>query len=390
MATLDKYYQFTNTGIVIPDTATIKAEVETEYKAIWGSDIDISPASVFGRFIAREVEERTSIVINNARSAGLLNFKSTGGVFLRAIGALFGIEYSGATPTTVLCTIIGTPNLNISNGFIVEDINGKRFTLDSPITLNADGIYENANFTCMETGAIFVAANTVNRLISSVLGVSSVNNAADGITGKKAITDAEYSKKIENNRYSGSALLQSIKTKINNVDGVLSSQVVENFTAEVQIIQGVEVKPHSVLAVVDGGNADDVARALFLVKTTGAAFNGDVAVNITDDYGRDYEILFYRPQLNEVQVQVSVKNDNNLGTEQIKSVIMEYVNGLDIAAQLSPFEISAYLNTKGNIFISDCQIALAGGTLGYAVLTQNLLQKWNIAVDNINVVLADN
>ena len=86
-------YEFkTDTGVIVPDTADIKAAVEREYKAALGDDLDTSPATPQGRLIAAETDARAAVLRFCALMANQINPDIASGTFLDAVAALSGIE----------------------------------------------------------------------------------------------------------------------------------------------------------------------------------------------------------------------------------------------------------------------------------------------------------
>lgn len=91
-------YQFiTSQGVIIPDTSTLRDDVESEFKSVFGQDLDVSPETPQGALITMEVENRDAIVRNNAELANQINPDLAGGIFLDAIWALMGGQRFDAT-----------------------------------------------------------------------------------------------------------------------------------------------------------------------------------------------------------------------------------------------------------------------------------------------------
>ncbi|MFU1946074.1 hypothetical protein ACLQ81_17090, partial [Bordetella avium] len=63
-------YKFISSrGVVIADTADTRAQVESEFRAVFGDDMPTDPATPQGKLITRIVEERDAIARNNAELA---------------------------------------------------------------------------------------------------------------------------------------------------------------------------------------------------------------------------------------------------------------------------------------------------------------------------------
>ena len=76
------------TGVIIPDTGTVKATVEGEFKAALGQDLITADNTPQGALIVAETTARAAVLQNNAVVANQINPNLAGGVFLDAIWAL--------------------------------------------------------------------------------------------------------------------------------------------------------------------------------------------------------------------------------------------------------------------------------------------------------------
>src|ERR1700744_6527208 len=101
MAESVPYEYLQQTGVVVPDTSGLLADVQTEYQTVFGSDLIVTPNTPQGVLITAETLARTEVVNNNAALANQINPNVAGGVFLDAILALTGVQRTPASPTLV-------------------------------------------------------------------------------------------------------------------------------------------------------------------------------------------------------------------------------------------------------------------------------------------------
>lgn len=80
------YRYINNKGVILPDTATIRDEVESEFRAVFGQSINLAPETPQGALATMEVENRDAMVRNNAELANQINPDIAGGVFLMQYG----------------------------------------------------------------------------------------------------------------------------------------------------------------------------------------------------------------------------------------------------------------------------------------------------------------
>lgn len=91
------YRYINNKGVIVPDTAALRKEVEDEFRTVFGQSINLSPETPQGVLATMEIENRDAIVRNNAELANQINPDIAGGIFLDAIWALMGGERINAT-----------------------------------------------------------------------------------------------------------------------------------------------------------------------------------------------------------------------------------------------------------------------------------------------------
>ena len=108
------YNYIENTGVVIPDTSDIKADVQEEFKNALGQSMQTSDDTPQGRLISGEVSARRAVAENNALLANQINPALAGGVFLESICALLGIERKGESASVIPdVRLTGKPRVEI-------------------------------------------------------------------------------------------------------------------------------------------------------------------------------------------------------------------------------------------------------------------------------------
>ena len=58
------YQYLTSQGVIVPDTSTLRDDVESEYRSVFGQDLDVNPETPQGALITMEVENRDAVVRN--------------------------------------------------------------------------------------------------------------------------------------------------------------------------------------------------------------------------------------------------------------------------------------------------------------------------------------
>ena len=363
------YEYLTRSGVIIPDTAETRQQIVQEWRNALGQDLITDDETPQGLLINAETEARQSVARNNANLANQINPDIAECIFLDAIWALTGGSRYKATRTVVQnVELRGVPATIIPEGTLLQSGNNQ-FESISQVTLNASGIAF-VNFQSIELGAILCPANSLNQIITPVLGLETANNPYEGVTGKEEESDQASRLRRKNTlALQGRALPEAIISDLYSLDGVKSLAFRENISNESAIIDGIEMKPHSIWACVDGGSDADIAESLLNTKSLGAGYNGDINISVIESIsGQTYQVQFDRPEQVLVYIKVTIKKNNNSIDPDlaIRSSIMNYVNGEQEGEQgfvvgnsVSPFELASAINREyPSLFIKKVEVSI--------------------------------
>jgi len=354
-------YEFINeSGLIVPDTSELKTEVQDEYLATFGDDLDLDDETPEGILIDAETTSRIGIATNNAQLANQINPNIAGGIFLDAVWALTGGKRAGASSSifTVPPDLTGEPNTVIPIGSIATNTNGDEFESIAELTLDGAGL-GSVGFQSVETGAIACPINDLTNITSNVLGWETITNSVSATLGTE--TQSDISARSERNdtlALQGAGLTEAMFSNIRAVAGVSSLSFRENITNATAIIDGVTLVAHSIWACVDGGTNADVANAIVESKSSGSNWNNGNSANPVSEVvidpisGQSYTVLFDRPDLIPVLYSVTIAATSVSNAVQIvKDAILSYANGeldgeegLVNGADVSPFEAAGAVN----------------------------------------------
>ena len=391
----NSYDYITETGVIIPDTSDVKEDVQAEFKAALGNDINLSDATPQGRLIDAITQSRMDTIRTCAAIANMLNPNLAYGSFLDAICALTGCVRRQASKSSVVAILGGTPGTTIPAGNIAVTAAGDEFYLENSATLGVDGTVE-AIFLSVQTGAIPCAAGELNQIQTTVLGWETITNNAPATLGQEVEGDTELKMRRLNTLYQGRGFSASVVSALANVPNLKSSIIRHNYKSQPLIIDGVTIKPHSVYVCAYGGTDADIAQALFNTVPAGCDYSGSTIVSVTDEYTQQtYDIAFDRPSIVEIDVKVYLRKDSGTGDVQgaVKSAIQKFVNGevpnidgLGIGVDLSPFEIASAINIEvPGVFVNQVQIAKHNSTLSTNSIEMKINEIANISDSNISV-----
>lgn len=389
-----------NTGVVTPDTSVVVSGVESEWKAALGEDLVTTPDTPEGVLITQEALARSQVAENNAQIANQFNPNTSGGIFLDALCALIGeIERRPAMPSVIVdVAVAGIPGTVIPSGSLARAEDNTTWATNAEVTL--DGLGQGlARFVCTETGPIACLPGQLFEPLTSILGWETVLNANAAVLGTVEQSDAElqYLRRATLAR-KGISTRNAQQSNLNAIETVTSTTFRENVGDTPAVIDGVNMKAHSVWSCVDGGTDAEVAETLLRVKTDGAAWNGAVTVNVTDpNSGQVYPVQFDRPTYINPTLKITVRQngDPQNPVTQIPINVAKWARGelpgdegLKLGVALNAFEVAgAILFYNPRYFVTNVEISL-GGVVQPAGIPAALWERIIVPETAVSVVLA--
>lgn len=367
------YDYVTPTGLIVPDTDNIKAEVEAEWKAAFGEDFIVAEQTDQGVMIAAEVEARDGVVRYNAAVANQINPNYASGVFIDALWALTGGSRRGATRSIQRGLVLtGQPGTIIPAGSLVGVTGTENlFATLSAVILDSSGS-GTTDAQAQQTGQIAAAATTMTRIVTGVLGWETVNNPTDAEVGRPIESDvASRRRRRQTLALQGISTVEGVVSHLYDVEGVRSLAFRENVKSTTQVIDGITLTAHSVWACVDGGSDADIAMALLSTKTFGAGWNGAVVVpTVEPASGQTYDVQLDRPVKVPVFIRVTARFNGTDGFAIIPKAVMSYRDGelegdagFVVGADISPYEIGGAVNqVEPFIFVTKVELSTDSGT----------------------------
>jgi uncharacterized phage protein gp47/JayE len=225
------------------------------------------------------------------------------------------------------------------NSLLVYSPTNTPFTVAHSTNLLTNDVTSVGYVFAEETGPIVVSQDTLDSIVTPVLGLNSVNNREDLIVGRNREDDEDYRIRIKTDTaVGGKATVAAIVANLRNTAGVSYAVVVENDTT---VVDGEGRPPKSFEAVVQGGTNLDVAEAIWEVKGHGIETFGTITVAIEDEFEQSQEVKFSRPeQLNvAVRVQYTLYDEEAFPTNGeviIRTAVLNHINNLGIGVDLIP------------------------------------------------------
>ncbi|HGH5887904.1 TPA: baseplate J/gp47 family protein [Klebsiella pneumoniae] len=380
-------------GISAPDYQTVLDTITGYFQQIYGSDAYLEPDSKDGQLVAL-----VALAIHDANNTAISVYRSFSpatalGDALTSNVKINGITRRAATNSTVDLLLTGTVGTTITNGS-VRDTNGVIWNLPATVVIGTDGTVI-ATATCSSTGSVAAVAGSVNGINTPTRGWASVTNPLAATVGVAAETDAEL--RVRQSQSVALASLtpfDAVDGAIANVEGVTRHKLFENDT-ETTDANG--LPPHSISAIVEGGDATEIANTIRSVKGQGVSTYGTTAVIVTDKYGNPYTIRFSRPVDVPIYVSITLKALTGYSSQvgdEIKAAVAAYINSLPIGDSVLLSRVYSPANlgvvSGGNARYYDIMELLIGRSAD-DVAAANLVVAYDesasCSVDNIALVV---
>lgn len=268
------------------------------------------------------------------------------------------------TPSLVLTGI----SSQISVAGITASVNNDVLEISTDDQQDTFGVLVNANlhidsvgspikFACTEVGAITPAIGSLTTIITNYAGWESVNNLVPANVGRNAESDTELRQRWNSSLYTRSvAMTDSIASALMLLNGVTSATVYEN---ETDSTDADGRPPHSIEAVVGGGDADAIGLAIWQKKSAGIDTYGSQSVSVTDSQGFTHTINYNRPLAIDVWLNIAVVEypEESLPADastRIIDAVMSYGNSLTVGNDviLQRFLGEIYRNVPGIGYIT--------------------------------------
>ena len=333
MSTSNYGLNFTDNGIQISDAQEIYNDVMALFVsafALQNKQLNTSGTTPQGQLALSIADIINNKNIDILKMCNNFDIDKSTGIFLDALCVLFGITRKQAQPTIVNCVCTGIPGtiiygINEENPSKAQDLSGNTYICSSTTTIPAGGSVT-VQFQNEVGGAISCAANTLTTIITTTPGWDTINNPADGVIGDNTETDAELRKRfkelVENN---ASGTINSLKTAVLAVDGVLDCVGAENPTGSAITVGGYTINANTYALSVLGGTNSDIAAAMW-AKHSMASQTGNTTITYTDsETGVSYNFSIVRPTELSYYFKVTLANQLSLPAD-IEDLVKEAIH----------------------------------------------------------------
>ena len=324
-----------SSGLHVPVYDDILTDLITNVQSIYGSDIylendsaDYQLLSIFALKV-HDAMQAIQLVYNSRSPVNAV------GAALDSIVKLNGIRRKTPSYSTCQVTLTGTSGTVVSNG-VVQDLSGYKWDLPATVNIGSGGT-ATVTATCETIGAINAAIGDITQIVTPTSGWTSVTNAAAAIAGQPVESDSELrGRQAISTELPSHSMFAGTVAAVANVSGVTRYKGYENNT---NITDGDGVPGHSIAMVVEGGDDDDVAFAIYANKSAGCGTYGTTTVPVLDPYYElTIDIDFFRPTYVDIFLTLTITpltGYTSAIADDIEEALADYLDTLEIGEDLT-------------------------------------------------------
>ncbi len=309
-----------DTNTLVPVGQTVSSSTTGEQFTTTGA-ISLAASSASGITISVvTLQNSTAYTITYADTTTSNTITFTSNVSATIAEILVGLQLviASAHPT-LTSSVVGT-TIVIDRNDIFQTVN---FTTSANLGINK--VRTVGEVVAVNAGPLEQPANTIDTILTPVLGWDSVINPIAATPGADRETDEELRLRFRNGKFDRATnSIDSIYSALINTDGVTEVTIYENDTS---VVDGNGVPGHSFLPIISGGLSTDIANAIWDNKPIGILSYGNTTVSINDSNGGVHVVSFSRPNPVVIYISMDITTDVNFpanGNDAIKSALIAY------------------------------------------------------------------
>lgn len=380
--------KLTNSGFDRTRLIERLAQLKAKAKSIFGQDIDLSSSTQDGQHIGIFAEAVADL--DELAEATWLSFDPdlATGTSLSRLVKINGITRNQGAKSVVTLMLTGKPNTLIPKGSIVsnEDNTVKVYTLED-VRLNSDGNAE-VDASPDEAGAVRAQAGSLTYIRSPIYGWKSVTNERPMTVGKVRETDQELRLRRRASVSRGNRnMAEALWAALSDLNDVIEVSVLENSSNKVN---DKGLPPHSIHAVILGGDDTAIAKTIWAKKSGGVQLEGTETVVINDANGNAQEVKFTRPVSVPIKLKVYITPRAGWSYKtptQIRDTMYQFINSNQrVGEQLITSLLYTPLNEIGGFSINRISVAKKGESYSERPLELEFYERLDIDIADIEVV----
>ena len=374
-------------GIQIQTYQDIVTELNTVFRDIYGSDVNLEASSPDGQLVNILALAKADMLDMNVQTYNSFDLDQAVGTALDRAAQYCGIFRKGGVYTQVIIQVVASAGVTIAGQdtatpFTISDINGNLFQLVTTTTLSVGS--QNLTFQAAAIGYVQILANTLTVQVTPVLGVTSVNNSAVPVlNGSDQESDAAFRIRIQrsNGLLGTSAYARMLKALL-QISGLTNAFVYLNHSNVTDVHN---VPGHSVYIIVDGGTDADIAEAIYANLDAGCGMVGSVSVPVTQIDASQFTILFDRVIVQNLYVKFAAVSKSGVAVDH--AVLAAYLAAnyiLTISELADITSISALVHQySSDLYITGVKVSLDNTNWFDDILPTSIINKFVLIAANV-------
>lgn len=340
-------------GITTLPFESIFASLQNSYWQIYGQDKNLASDTQDGQWLGVLAQ-----AIYDAGQANAANYNNRSpsnaqGAALASLVKVNGLTKQLPTFSTAPMTLVGQQGVQIPNG-IVSDIFNNYWDLEPALVFPASGvIYTTA--TCELPGAITAGPNTIGTggnqagIITIIPGWQTATNPYAASPGAPVESDAALrQRQAQSTSMPAQTPRMAIQAALGQLAGVQEALVYANPT---DIADANGIPPHSIAAVVEGGDETNICAVIASKKGPGTGTFGSVSQTVIDQQGMPNTIAYFPLATIPIYAAVDIiplAGYANSTANLISAALAYYFNSLPIGADVIASRLWAPANLSGS------------------------------------------
>lgn len=386
-------------GIHIDDLNTTLEELKTEFKSIYGQEVNLDQNSPDGQLlniIAQAKQDLLEFAVSIYNGMDVDTVVGDQQDILYKLNGLIrkSSEYSYvevAVTTNAPCNLNGLDKNVLSPtavGYTVSDNNGNNWYLVDSVSLKGNTTTI-LNFRAALAGALECLPNTITVMSTVVAGVASVNNPSKQyLTGASEESYSAF--RTRRNRamaISSTGFEDGLKAQLENISTVSAAYVYQN---RGDVVDSKGVPPHSIWCIVEGGTDDEIGQIIYSNLTDGCGMKGETVVYVTKSNGSLEEVRYDKPKFENLYIKANLQNLNQsaLDLDYIKTQLVTEL-GFDIYGAADSSNITTIMKSivVENAVPFDVQVSLDGNNWQEYLLPSSVQNKFTVTTENITLTV---
>jgi uncharacterized phage protein gp47/JayE len=317
-----------STGVSSPESVDIRQGILEDMNEAFGGDLDIVTPSTPQAYLADKLTD--NIRDSNAAityTVSQMDPAKAEGRMQDGIARIYFLERKPATSSAVLALCTGQPGVTLPAGSLAQDDDGNLWQSTGDAVFAVSGEVS-VQFSCLTTGPITLGIGQLTQIAQLSPGWDAITNLGAATAGSNVESRAAFeNRRRESVARNAHGTPAAIRSAVWDVEGVIDVFAYDNYTNAVLPYGSTSypIAPHSIYIAVIGGEAEDIAEAIFSKKDLGCGMNGNTTVVVQDTDGYsfpypEYQIQFEIPASLPVKFSVQLVNNANLPPDIIAQV----------------------------------------------------------------------